>query len=48
MSPDCVEYPELGLTAILYDDGTVDWVAWEPDDDDIRADESESLSDETA
>lgn len=46
------EFPEFGMTMVVRPDGTVDYVRWdeagESDSPDwFRADESESLSDET-
>jgi hypothetical protein len=28
-----IEFPELALTMIEYANGTVDWVAWEPEEE---------------
>lgn len=38
------EFPEFGLTMVTDESGQIDYIAWEEDD---RADESDSQSDET-
>lgn len=45
MSSNRVEFPEFGMTMVVRSDGTVDYVRWEDDED--RADESDSPPDET-